>query len=48
MYEVISYTRKRDKTVTYDVLFDDCKDPITVDAKEIMRLLEDSLYLPAE
>ena len=48
MYEVISYTRKWDTTVTYDLLFDDCEDdPITVDTKEMMRLLEDSLYFPA-
>jgi hypothetical protein len=46
MYEVISYSRKRDKTYHYDVLFDDCEDHITLDAKEMMDMLEDSLYLP--
>jgi hypothetical protein len=44
MYEVIGYHRKRDKSVEYDVLFDDCEDPILFDAGEMMRLLEDSLY----
>jgi len=47
MYEVIGYSRKRDRAVEYDVLFDDCGDPIRVNAKEMMALLEDSLYLPA-
>ncbi|KAF8972291.1 hypothetical protein BDZ97DRAFT_1752873 [Flammula alnicola] len=47
MYEVIGYSRKRDRTVEYDVLFDDCGDPIMVNAKEMMAMLEDSLYLPA-
>ncbi|KAF8273180.1 hypothetical protein EI94DRAFT_1826456 [Lactarius quietus] len=46
MYEVIGYARKRDKTVTYDVLFDDCEDPVSVTAKEMMGMLEDSLYFP--
>ena len=42
MYEVIGYSRKRDRTVEYDVLFDDCGDPTMVNAKEMMALLEDS------
>jgi hypothetical protein len=46
MYEVIGYSRKRDKTVTYDVLFDDCVDPVPVDGQEMMGMLEDSLYFP--
>jgi hypothetical protein len=46
MYEVIGYYRKRDKTVRYDVLFDDCDDPIEVEAEEMMGMLEDSHYLP--
>jgi hypothetical protein len=33
MYGVIGYSKKRDKTVKYDVLFDDCEDPVTVNAK---------------
>lgn len=47
MYEVIGYSRKRDRTVEYDVLFNDCGDSIMVSAKEMMVMLEDSLYLPA-
>jgi len=47
MYEVIGYSRKRDRTIEYEVLFDDCGDPIMVNAKEMMAMLEDSLYLPA-
>jgi hypothetical protein len=46
VYEVIGYAMKRDKTVTYDVLFDDCEDPVLVTAKEMMGMLEDSLYFP--
>jgi hypothetical protein len=29
------------------VLFDDCVDPIPVEVKEMMGMLEDSLYFPA-
>jgi hypothetical protein len=47
MYEVMGYSRKRDKTVIFDVLFDDCQDPILVDEKEMMGMLENSLYFPA-
>jgi hypothetical protein len=47
MYEVIGYCRKRNKSVRYEVLFDDCEDPITVDSKEMMDMLQNSLYLPA-
>jgi hypothetical protein len=47
MYEVIGYSRKRDKTVTYDILFDDCVDPFPVDGEEMVRMLEDNLYFSA-
>jgi hypothetical protein len=49
MYEVIGYSRKRDRTVTYDVLFDDCEDPmmIPVEAEGMMGMLKDSFYFPA-
>ena len=47
MYEVIGYTRKRDKMITFDVLFDDCEDPIPVEVKEMVGMLKDSLYFPA-
>ena len=40
MYEVIGYSMKRDKMVEYDVLFDSCEDPVTVNAKEMMGMLE--------
>ena len=46
-YEVIGYYVARDKSVQYDVVFDDCDDYIRVDAVEMMRMLEDSLYLSA-
>jgi hypothetical protein len=46
MYEVIGYYRERDKSVQYDILFEDCDDHIRVDAKEMMGMLENSLYLP--
>ena len=46
-YEVIGYSKKRDRTVEYDVLFDGCVDSIMVNGKEMMAMLEDSLYLPA-
>lgn len=44
MYEVIGYSRKRDKTIMYDVLFEDRESPMLVDEKEMAGLLEDSLY----
>lgn len=47
LYEVIGCSRKRDKTVGYDVLFEEIGDPILVNAKEMMVMLEDGLYLPA-
>lgn len=48
MYEVIGYSKKRDETIQYQVLFDDCVDPITVNSDEMMAMLEDSIiFLPA-
>ena len=48
MYEVIGYSKKRDETIQYQVLFDDCADPITVNADEMAAMLEDSIiFLPA-
>ena len=44
-YEVIGYYRARDKSVQYDVLFDDCDDPLQVGAEEMMGMLKNSLYL---
>jgi hypothetical protein len=47
VFEVIGYHRKRDKSVQYDVLFDDCYgDPMLLDEGELMHMLEDSMYLP--
>ncbi|KAF8342329.1 uncharacterized protein EI90DRAFT_3032913 [Cantharellus anzutake] len=46
MYEIIGYHRKRDKSVQYEVLFDDCEDPMLLDGGEVMKMLEDSLYIP--
>jgi len=46
-YEVVGYSKNRDQTVQFDVLFDDCEDPIKVDAEEMMGMLRDSHYLPA-
>ncbi|KAF8335771.1 uncharacterized protein EI90DRAFT_3120054 [Cantharellus anzutake] len=46
VYEVIGYHKKRDSSVQYDVLFDDCDDPILLKAREVMRMLEDSLHIP--
>jgi hypothetical protein len=47
MWEIIGYARKRDKTVTYDVLFEDCVDPILVEEKEMKAMLADSLLFAA-
>lgn len=49
MYEVVGYYTGRDKSIEYDVLFEDCDDdPIRVGAKEMLEMLEDSLYLPVD
>lgn len=48
MYEVIGYSRARNKAVRFDVLFDDCDDSIEVNEKEMMGMLGDSLYFPAQ
>ena len=45
-YKVIGYHKKRDKSVQYDVLFDDCGDLILLNVEEVMKMLEDSLYIP--
>lgn len=48
MYKIIGYSRKRDRTVIYNVLFNDREDPIMANTKEMMAMLEDSpYYLPA-
>ena len=44
MYDVIGYSKGRDKSVKYyEVFFEYCPDPIRVDVKETMGMLEDSL-----
>ena len=48
MYEIIIYSRKRDKPVTYDVLFENCEDPIPVVEKDMMSVREDSLHFQAD
>ena len=47
IFEVIGYAKKRDKTITYDVLFEDCEDPIPVDEEEMKGMLADSHFFPA-
>jgi len=42
-YEVIGYSKKRDKSIEYEVLFDDCpEDPIMVGMEEMKDMLRDS------
>jgi hypothetical protein len=45
MYKVVGYHRARDKALTFDILFEDCGDPIVVSEKEMIDMLCDSLYL---
>jgi hypothetical protein len=47
MYEVVGYYRGRDKSVQFDILFDDCDNHIQVSGAEMMGMLENSLYIPA-
>ena len=48
VYEVIGYYKARDKAVTFDVLFADCEDSITISKKEMIGMLHDSVYLPVQ
>jgi hypothetical protein len=46
VFEVIGYRMKRDRTIQYDVLFEDCGgEPILVEADEMRSMLMDSLYV---
>jgi hypothetical protein len=36
----------RTNSVTYELLFEDCEDPIETTAEEMMGMLEESLYIP--
>lgn len=46
-YEVAGYYMGRNKSIEFDVLFEDCDDdPIRVGSKEMTGMLEDSLYIP--
>ncbi|KAH7903917.1 hypothetical protein BJ138DRAFT_1167418 [Hygrophoropsis aurantiaca] len=38
-YEVIGYARARDRSLRYDVLFDDCEDPIHYDEAGMRRIV---------
>ena len=44
-YRVVGYCKGRDKSVHYDILFDNLNDPIRVVAKEMMELIGNSLLL---
>ena len=42
-FEVIGYYKKRDKSIEYELLFDDCADdPIRVGPEEMKNLLQES------
>jgi hypothetical protein len=47
MYEVVGYYKERDKSVHFDILFNNCDDHIWVSRVEMMGMLEKSLYVPA-
>jgi hypothetical protein len=47
IYEIVSYCRLKDKSLCYDVQFNDCDDTITLDEEELWNMLVYSLYIPA-
>ena len=44
-YEVVAYCKGKDKAIQYEVLFEDCPDPIKFDTKGMMDMLNDSSYV---
>ena len=44
LWQVVSYTRTLNRGVKYDVIFDDCDDPISVEEEEMAGMIENSLY----
>ena len=48
MYEVINYSEKRDRSIEYEVLFENLpQDPIVYNMKDMQNMLCDSHYIPA-
>ncbi len=47
MFEVVSYMRARDKTVRFEILFEDCGDSLMVDQEEMNSMLEDCHIYPS-
>ncbi|PSS31131.1 hypothetical protein PHLCEN_2v2336 [Hermanssonia centrifuga] len=48
MFEVVSYTRARDKTLQFEILIEDCGDsPLMTDQKEMDSMLEDCHVYPS-
>jgi hypothetical protein len=47
IYEIVSYCRLKDKSLCYDVQFNDCDDTITLDEEELWNMLVYSLYILA-
>ncbi len=47
MFEVVSYTRTRDKTLRFEILFEDCDDSLMVEQKEMKSMLEDCHTYPS-
>ncbi|THG99154.1 hypothetical protein EW026_g3142 [Hermanssonia centrifuga] len=48
MFEVVSYTRARDKSLRFEILFEDCDDSsLTIDQEEMNSMLEESYIYPS-
>ena len=45
MYEVVGFYKGKYGEVQYDIIFEDIQDPIRIDAKEMVEMLERSLKL---
>ena len=47
MYEVISYCKKRNKSVEYEVLFESIpQEPLMYEEEDMKKMLDDSHYIP--
>jgi hypothetical protein len=45
MYEVVRFYKGKYSEVQYDIIFEDCPDPIQINIKEMVEMLKRSLML---
>jgi hypothetical protein len=45
LYEIFKYRKRQNGTVQYEVLWEECDEPIEIDADEMMCMLKESYYV---